>query len=154
MRVLLALVCLIGATAGIASAQTAGTLTGKIVDIATYVTKDHNMDSMKAGDHGASGAMPSDHGASDTMSSDHGSSGSTARDHAMSRSMSGDHAMGHAEECHMVGLLANATITLLSTQMGSSTGAALCARLNKTATITGKSYSQAGITVFLVDSIK
>ncbi|MBV8601691.1 MAG: hypothetical protein JO359_09045 [Candidatus Eremiobacteraeota bacterium] len=127
--VALALGALLAATT-FATAQTAGTLTGKVVDVATYVTKDHNMDSMKG--HAMSGG-----------------------DHAMgSSSMGSMKDEGMKPECGMLGVLANGKITLVSTQMGSETAAALCKSLNKTVTLSGKSYTEAGMTVFLVDSVK
>jgi predicted porin len=117
------------ATASVASAQTAVTLTGKIVDAATYVTSDHNMDSMTMKEHGST---------------------------SMSGSMSSSHAMGNAmkEECGILGLLSQGKLTLLASQMGSQTSATVCNALGKTVTLSGKTYTRAGLTVFLVGSLK
>lgn len=154
-KTLLALGGIFVATMAIVSAQTTGTLTGTIVDVATYVTKDHNMDSMMKSGH----AMSGDRSMSGSTSGEHmmagGSHAVPASDHAMADSMSGDRTHnGTKEACHMLGLLASGHITLLASQTGSSAAAELCGRLNKTVTVTGKSYTQAGATIFLVDRLQ
>jgi hypothetical protein len=129
MKLFVAIIATALTTASAASAQTAATLTGKIVDAATYVTSDHNMDSMKMNEHGST---------------------------SMSSSMSGSHAMSNEskEECRTLGVLAGGKLTLLATQIGSQASSGLCSALGKTVTLSGKSYSRAGLRIFLVDSIK
>jgi hypothetical protein len=155
IRTLLALGSFLVATATVATAQTPATLTGKVVDVATYVTRDHNMDSMMK----SSPAMPGGHEMAASTTGNHMMPGASpaamSNDHAMSASMPDNHGMNDTtkEECRMLGLLANGHITLLSSQMGSDVAARLCGKLNKTIVITGKSYSQSGTTVFLVDKL-
>jgi predicted porin len=129
MKAVAAMLVAVFGMASAASAQTAGTLTGKIVDAATYVTSDHNMDSMKMKEHSST---------------------------SMSGSMSSSHEMGNAvkEECGTLGILSQGRLTLLATQIGSQTSATVCNALGKTVTLSGKTYTRAGLTVFLVGSIK
>lgn len=129
MKIFASVLVAILTTAPLASAQSAGTLSGKIVDAATYVTSDHNMDSMKMKEHGSS---------------------------SMSGSMNNEHAMGESmkEGCRTLGVLSRGKLTVVATQMGSPMAAALCSALGKTVTLSGKSYTRGGFSVFLVDSIK
>lgn len=117
-----------------AGAQTNSTLSGKLVDIVTYVTKDHNMGAMK-GDH----AMAGD---------DHAMA---AGDHAMA---GGDHAMAMASaSCAALGVVSSkGKVILVSAEQGSATAKDLCTKVNSNVTLTGASYSQGGTTVFVVTS--
>jgi hypothetical protein len=143
-----------------ALAQSNSTLSGKLVDFTTYITKDHNMDAMK-GDHamamaGGDHAMAAgDH----AMSGDHamasGDQAMAAGDHAMS----GDHAMASGDAmatvCPALGIVSGSNkIVMVAAQQGSATAKDLCAKLNSTVTLTGAVYSQGGSSVFLVSSIK
>ncbi|GAC1583567.1 MAG: hypothetical protein NVS3B28_03230 [Candidatus Velthaea sp.] len=119
-------------TTAAASAQ-ATSLTGKVVDLATYVTRDHNMDAMH-------GSMKGDAMKGDAMKGD---------------AMKGDAMKGdamHESACpEVLGLATTSGKTyVLATQMGSSKRADLCKAIGKTTTLNGKSYSQGGTTVFLV----
>ena len=108
-----------------ALAQTTSTLSGKLVDVATYVTKDHNMDAMQ-------GAMKGE-----TMHSDA----------KKSEAMKDEH-MG---PCPALGLVtAKGAIYLVVTQMESAAGASLCKKMNSAVTLSGKLYSQGGMNVILV----
>jgi hypothetical protein len=126
-----------------AGAQTSSTLSGKLVDFATYVTKDHNMDAMK-GDHAMKGG---DHA---MAGGDHAMAGG---DHAMA---GGDHAMaGAPESCPALGLVSSSRkIVIVAAQQGSATAKELCAKVNADVTLTGVTYSQGGSSVFLVNSLK
>jgi hypothetical protein len=104
----------------------AETFSGKVVDLATYVTRDHNMDAMR-------GAMG----------------------HAMKGSMHGGSPMGHACP-PTLGLVAHGGVSLylLVTQMGSKTGDALCKLVDKTVTLDATPYEQGGIRALLVSTVK
>jgi hypothetical protein len=122
---LVALGSLVCALALPAAAQENKTLTGKLVDFTTYVTHDHNMDSM----HAMKGeAMPGDH------------------------AMAGGHAM--AASCPMLGIVSGGKVYAVATQMGTSAQSDLCKKLNSQVTLEGKLYSQGGASVFLVSSVK
>ncbi len=110
--------------AGVA-AQTS-TMSGKLVDIATYITHDHNMDSMHAMSGGA-------------MSGDHMMAGASAKDDHMS-----------ARTCPTLGLVTSlGRVYLVATQMGASNNANLCKKINTAVTLSGKVYSQGGMNVLL-----
>ena len=128
MRLVSVMLATLAVTISVASAETTSTLSGKIVDVATYVTSDRNMDSMKMKQHGSvvSGSMNDDH----TMG------------------------MGTKEECRTLGVLSQGRLTLLAAQIGSQMSSALCTALGRTATVSGRTYTRAGVTVFLVESIK
>ncbi|HEY5341444.1 MAG TPA: hypothetical protein VIK27_10485 [Candidatus Aquilonibacter sp.] len=116
-----------------AGAQSTSTISGKLVDIATYVTKDHNMDAMK-GEH--------------AMAGDHAMAGG---DHAMA---GGGHAMAPAS-CPPLGVVSTSgRVIMVAAQQGSPTAKELCAQINGNVTLVGTTYSQGGTTVFLVSSAK
>ena len=111
-------------TAGPLAAQ-AETVSGKIVDLATYVTRDHNMDAMHA-------SMPST------------SSGSMHEGAMM---------MPHA--CPpTLGLVTNngGGLYLLVTQMGTKTVETLCKKLDKNVTVNGTTYEKSGLRALLVSA--
>jgi hypothetical protein len=112
-----------------AGAQTNSTISGKLVDLVTYVTRDHNMSAMK-GDHAMAMA---------------------GGDHAMA---GGDHAMAMAPaSCPALGVVSSkGKVILVSAEQGSATAKDLCSKLNANVTLTGTSYSQGGATVFVVTS--
>jgi len=123
-----------------AGAQSTSTISGKLVDIATYVTKDHNMDAMK-GEH----AMAGDHA---MAGGDHAMAGG---DHAMA---GGGHAMAPAS-CPPLGVVSTSgRVIMVAAQQGSPTAKELCAQINGNVTLVGTTYSQGGTTVFLVSSAK
>ncbi len=127
----------------IPSAAQETSVTGKLVDVATYVTRDHNMDSMHAMKGGS-------------MSGDHAMSGaSPGADHAMSGdSIKGDH-MTAAAACPPLGIVTDAgRVYAVATQMGVSMKSDLCKKLDSTVSLTGKLYTQGGMSVFLVTTIK
>lgn len=114
----------LGAT--VPSAASAATFSGTVVDVATFVTRDHNMDAM----HGSMGAMK----------------------HESMGAMKG---AGHP--CPpALGLATNGglQVYLLAPQMGSATGASLCAKLDKTATVDGTVYEKGGMRALLVSSVR
>ncbi|GAC1535243.1 MAG: hypothetical protein NVS2B17_05340 [Candidatus Velthaea sp.] len=129
-------------TTAAASAQ-ATSLTGKVVDLATYVTRDHNMDAMH-------GSMKGDAMKGDAMKGDAMKGDAMKGDAMKGDAMKGD-AM-HESACpEVLGLATTSGKTyVLATQMGSSKRADLCKAIGKTTTLNGKSYSQGGTTVFLV----
>lgn len=114
-------------------AASAETLSGQIVDLGTYVTRDHNMDAM----HGSmSGSKSMAHGAM------------TGHD-----AMAGHDAMSHA--CPpALGLVTNggAGLYLLVTQMGGKTSETLCKSLGRTVKLQGTTYDKNGMHAILVDS--
>ena len=105
-------------------AARAETVSGKIVDLATYVTRDHNMDAMHA-------SMPSK------------SSGSM-HEGAM---------MPHACP-PTLGLVTNngGGLYLLVTQMGTKTAETLCKKLDKNVTLSGTTYEKNGLQALLVSA--
>jgi hypothetical protein len=129
-----------------AGAQTTSTLSGKLVDIITYVTQDHNMSAMK-GDHAMAGGDHAMAGDDHAMTADHAMAGD---DHAMTA----DHAMAMAPaSCPALGVVSSkGKVTLVSAKAGSATAADLCKKLNADVTLTGTLYTQAGTTVFVVSS--
>ena len=138
-----------------AGAQTTSTISGKLVDIVTYVSKDHNMGAMK-GDHAmASGDHAMASGDHAMASSDHAMASSdnamAGGDHAMA---GGDHAMATAPaSCPPLGIVSSTgKVILVSAEQGSSTAKDLCKKLNAAVTLTGTTYTQGGTTVFLVSS--
>ncbi len=111
-------------TVAAAHAQ-ASTLSGKIVDLATYVTHDHNMDAMKMSHSTSDIAMKGD-----AM-------------HAESTAVTNCPAS--------LGLVTSSgRVYLLATQMGSTKAQALCTQMGKTASISGTVFSQGGMTALLV----
>ncbi len=123
------------------SAQEATAVTGKLVDIATYVTHDHNMDSMQAMKH-------------DSMSGKAMAHGSQMADHAMSGSMSGGSMKGGhmaSTACPAMGIVDDAgRVYLVATQMETSKGRDLCRKMNSKVSLAGKLYTQGGMSVLLV----
>lgn len=110
-----------------ADAQTTSTISGKLVDIVTYLTKDHNMGTMKS-DHAMAG----------------GNNAMAGDDHAM--------AMAPAS-CPSLGIiLSKGKVILVSAEQGSSTAEVLCSKLNTDVKLTGIAYTQGGTTVFVVSS--
>lgn len=104
----------------------AAAISGTVVDVATYITHDHNMDAM----HGSMAAMK------------HDSMGAMK---------------GRAHPCPpALGLTTNGglQVFLLATQIGSTAASALCAKLDKTATIDGTVYEKGGMRVLLVSAVK
>jgi hypothetical protein len=121
-----------GLTAGLAVAAfavmplaaQAETVSGKIVDLATYVTRDHNMDAMHASMRGKSSAMMHE----GTM---------------MTRACPST-----------LGLVTNngVGLYLLVTQMGTKTAETLCKNLDKNVTVSGTTYEKSGVRALLVSS--
>ncbi|MDQ6942362.1 MAG: hypothetical protein M3169_07570 [Candidatus Eremiobacteraeota bacterium] len=111
----------------------ADTVSGTVVDLATYVTHDHNMDAM----HGSmSGAM---HGAMPEKT------GGAMHEDSMAK-----------HPCPAtLGLVTHggAGLYLLVTQMGSKTAQTLCGKLDKTVSIGGTSYEKGGMHALLVSSV-
>ncbi len=103
-------------------AASAETLGGQVVDLSTYVTRDHNMDAMH---------MP----AKQPMGHD-----------AMAHE-----SMGHACP-PALGLVTHggAGLYLLITQMGTKTGETLCKKLGRTVKLEGTVYDKSGMHAFLV----
>jgi hypothetical protein len=131
-----------------AGAQTNSTISGKLVDLVTYVTKDHNMGAMK-GDHAMAGGDHAMAGGDHAMAGgDHAMAGS---DHAMAGS---DHAMAMAPaSCPALGVVSSkGKVTMVSAEQGSATAKNLCAKLDANVTLTGTWYNQGGTSVFLVTS--
>jgi hypothetical protein len=117
-----------------AGAQSNAIISGKLVDLVTYVTRDHNMGAMK-GDHAMAGG---DHAMA--MAGD---------DHAMA---GGDQAMAPAS-CPPLGVVSSkGKVILVSAEQGSATAKDLCSKINANVTLNGTSYSQGGTTVFVVTS--
>ena len=110
-----------------AGAQTTSTISGKLIDIVTYVTKDHNMDVMKSARAIAGG------------------------NNAIA---GGDHAMAIAPALGpTLGIVSpKGKIILVSAEQGSPTAKNLCNKLNVDAKLTGAVYAQGGTTVFVVSS--
>jgi hypothetical protein len=123
-----------------AGAQTTSTISGKLIDIVTYVTKVHNI-----------GAMKSDHAMA-------GGDNAMARgDHAMAdgdNAMAGDHAMAMVPaSCPSLGIVSSeGKVILVSPEQGSSTAKNLCNKLNADVKLTGTAYTQGDTTVFVVSS--
>jgi hypothetical protein len=117
-----------------AGAQSNAIISGKLVDLVTYVTRDHHMGAMK-GDHAMAGG---DHAMA--MAGD---------DHAMA---GGDQAMAPAS-CPPLGVVSSkGKVILVSAEQGSATAKDLCSKINANVTLNGTSYSQGGTTVFVVTS--
>jgi hypothetical protein len=129
---LAAAVALVAFAAGPSVAR-AETFSGKVVDLATYVTRDHNMDSMHGSMGGAMhGSMPGKGGA--------------MHEGAMA-----------AHPCPpTLGLATNdgAGLYLLVTQMGSKTAQLLCKKLDKSVAIGGTAYEKNGLRALLVSSVR
>jgi hypothetical protein len=146
-----------------AGAQTNTTISGKLVDLVTYVTRDHNMAAMK-GDHAMAGGDHAMAGGDHAMAGgDHAMAGGdhamAGGDHAMAggdHAMAGDdHAMagGDHASCPPLGVVSSkGKVIMVSAQQGSATAKDLCAKLNANVTLTGTYYSQGGTSVFLVTS--
>jgi hypothetical protein len=102
----------------------AETVSGKIVDLATYVTRDHNMDAMHASMPGKSSAM-------------------------MHEGAMMPHACPPA-----LGLVTNngVGLYLLVTQMDTKTAETLCRNLDKNVTVSGTTYEKSGLRALLVSS--
>ena|SRR5579863_2974066 len=113
-----------------AHAQTATTISGQIVDLATYITRDHNMDSIKMHD----GRMNSGSKQAESMH------GEAMKDAAT------------ASNCpSTLGLVTSAgRIYLLATQMGSGTIQSLCKQIGNTTNVSGTAYTQGGMSALLV----
>ena len=133
----------------VAAATPVSDVTGKLVDVATYVTHDHNMDSMHM--------MASDH----SMKGESMKGDSMKGDSMKGESMKGDHMMsdasakGHAAVCPALGVVTDAgRVYLVATQMGQALGADLCRHINSTVTLSGRIFAQGGTSVFLVKAIK
>ena len=128
----------------VAAATPVSDVTGKLVDVATYVTHDHNMDSMHvmAGDHSMKGdSMKGDSMKGDSMKGDHMMSDVSAKE--------------HAAVCPALGVVTDAgRVYLVATQMGQALGADLCRHINSTVTLSGRIFAQGGTSVFLVKAIK
>nr|MDQ6926069.1 hypothetical protein [Candidatus Eremiobacteraeota bacterium] len=107
-------------------AASAETLTGQVVDLGTYVTRDHNMDAMH-------GSMPA------KKSMDHDSMAHES--------------MGHA--CPpTLGLVTHggAGLYVLITQMGTKTGEMLCKKIGRSVKLEGTVYDKNGMHAFLVSA--
>jgi hypothetical protein len=131
-----------------AGAQTTSTISGKLIDVVTYVTKDHNMGAMKS-DHAMAGGDNAMAGGDHAMAGgDHAMAGG---DHAMA---GGDHAMAMAPaSCPSLGIVSSkGRVILVSAEQGSSTAKDLCNKLNADVKLTGTAYTQGGTTVFVVSS--
>ena len=117
-----------------AGAQTNSTISGKLVDLVTYVTSDHKMGAMKGNDAMAGG--------------DHAMAGG---DHAMA---GGDHAMAMAPtSCPALGVVSSkGKVIMVSAAPDSATAKDLCSKLNANVTLTGTTYNQGGTSVFVVTS--
>jgi hypothetical protein len=128
-----------------AGAQTSATISGKLVDLVTYVTSDHKMGAMKGGDAMAGG----DH-AMAMAGDDHAMAGG---DHAMAMA-GGDHAMAMAPaSCPALGVVTSkGKVIMVSAEPGSATAKDLCSKLNANVTLTGTTYNQGGTSVFVVSS--
>jgi hypothetical protein len=160
-----------------AGAQTNSTISGKLVDLVTYVTRDHNMSAMKGdhamaggdhamagGDHAMAGGDHAMAGGDHAMAGgDHAMAGGdhamAGGDHAMAGGdhamAGGDHAMagGDHASCPSLGVVSSkGKVIMVSAQQGSATAKDLCAKLNANVTLTGTYYSQGGTSVFLVTS--
>lgn len=123
----------------VAAATPVSDVTGKLVDVATYVTHDHNMDSMHM------------------MASDHSMKGESMKGDSMKgeHMMSDASAKGHAAVCPALGVVTDAgRVYLVATQMGQALGADLCRHINSTVTLSGRIFAQGGTSVFLVKAIK
>jgi len=144
---------LLGATLVPATAASTTTVSGKVVDLVSYMTKDHSMNSM------SHGAMAGDH----AMAGGAMAGGAMAGDHAMASpaagAMAGDHAMAGgamaAASCPTLGLVTAAgKVYSLGTHDGDATQGELCKKLNAQVSVTGTVFSEGGSTVFLVASVK
>ncbi len=116
-------------------AASAETVSGQVVDLGTYVTRDHNMDAM----HGS-------------MSGKHSMGNDSMPGH---EAMGGRDAMSHP--CpSTLGLVKKdgAGLYLLVTQMGSTTGQTLCKRVGRNVTLDGTAYNKNGMNAFLVRTAK
>jgi hypothetical protein len=104
----------------------AETISGKIVDLGTYVTRDHNMDAMHT-------SMP-------------GKSRGAVHGGAM---------IPHACP-PTLGLVTNngAGLYLLVTQMGTNVTGTLCKSLDKNVTVSGTTYEKSGLRALLVSSTR
>lgn len=107
-------------TAAAAQAQTATTLSGKIVDLASYVTHDHNMESTKMG-----------HATGDAMKG-------------------GDAMMKSSCPASLGLVTSAGRVYLLASRTGSAQEQDLCRQLGKTATVSGSIFSLGGMTALLV----
>ncbi len=132
-----------------AGAQSNTTLTGKLVDIATYMTKDHNMDAM----HGMKGeAAKGDAMKGDAMKGDAMKGDAMKGDAMKGDAMKGDHA---AADCPALGLVTSSgKVFFVASQMGTPMGASLCKKVNSNVTLSGAGYSQAGASLRLVSALK
>ena len=133
-----------------AGAQTNSTISGKLVDLVTYVTSDHKMGAMKGNDAMAGG----DHamaGGDHAMASDDHAMAMAGGDHAMA---GGDHAMAMAPaSCPALGVVSSkGRVIMVSAEPGSATAKDLCSKLNANVTLSGTTYNQGGATVFVVTS--
>lgn len=138
----------------------AATLDGKVVDLGTYLTHDHNMDAMHGHAAMANHTAMAGHDAMaghtamaghDAMAGHTAMAGHDAM--AGHTAMAAHDAMGAA--CPTLGLVTNAGGTyLLVTQMGSSTSAALCKKVGQSVHLDGTAYSQNGMRAFLVAGAK
>lgn len=130
------------------SAPQSTSMTGKIVDLATYVTRDHNMDAMKTGHAMASGAMKGAAMKGAAMKGD-----AMKGDAMKGDAMKGDAAMSDACPAMLGIVTTTGRAYPLAFQQGGTTAAAACKHVGSTATLTGKAYTQGGTTVLLVSDI-
>ena len=113
----------------VASAVEVTTLSGKLVDVATYVTHDHNMDSMHA--------MKGDAMKGDAMK------GGAMKGEAMEKA------------CPTLGLVSDSgRVYLVSTQMGESLESKLCKKIDAKVSLAGKVFEQGGMSVLLVSALR
>jgi hypothetical protein len=101
-------------------AQTATTISGKVVDLATYMTRDHNMDAMKMSHSMSTDSMRSEGMAASSCPATLGLVTSSGR------------------------------VYLLATQMGSAKAETLCKSVGQTASLSGTVYTHGGMTALLV----
>jgi hypothetical protein len=108
----------------VASAVEVTTLSGKLVDVATYVTHDHNMDSMHA--------MKGDAMKGDAMKGE-----------AMEKACP---TLGLVSD--------SGRVYLVSTQMGESLESKLCKKIDAKVSLAGKVFEQGGMSVLLVSALR
>lgn len=141
---LLGIVTALALTATAAHAQTTATVSGKIVDLATFMTHDHNMDSMKP----SHDAMSGDGMHADSMKSDSMGSSSMSSD-----SMHGSTMAAASCPATLALVTGSGKVYLLVTEMGTAGSAraqALCKFLGTTTSLSGSVYTQGGMTALLV----
>jgi pentapeptide MXKDX repeat protein len=147
-------------TVAAANAQTSTTISGKIVDLATYVTHDHNMDAMKGhamkddamhGDAMHGDAMQGDATHGDAMQGDAMHTDAMHADAMHADAMHADTMHGSSTCPASLGLVTSAgRVYLLATQAGSAQTQTLCKEIGKTVSVAGTVFSQGGMSALLV----